>query len=89
MQMKEKPPEIIMIMAKQKQIKSLQRNKNTYRSTVSSSCHAASTDIPEPLSPPSLSSIAPGSSSRLHPVSSQSTVYNNNIDKLVILNKYW
>ena len=38
----------------------------------SSSCWAASTDFAGPLPQPSLSSIAPGRSSRLHPVSTYS-----------------
>ena len=43
----------------------------TYSSS-SSSCHAASTDIPDPLSPLFPSFIASGRSSGLHPVSSNS-----------------
>ena len=45
-----------------------------YKITIvsSSSCHATSTDLRNPLSPHSLSSIAPDRSSRLHPVSAQS-----------------
>ena len=43
-----------------------------YLDTNVSSCHAVSTDIPDPFSPPSLSSIASGRSSGLHPVSAQS-----------------
>ena len=39
-------------------------------SSSSSSCRATSTDIPDPLSPLSLSFIASGRSSGLHPVSS-------------------
>ena len=38
----------------------------------SSSCHATSTDIQDPLSPPHLSFIAFGRSSGLHPISSHS-----------------
>ena len=43
------------------------------RSSSSSSCHAASTDFSDPLSLPSQSSIAPGWSSWLYPVSEQSS----------------
>ena len=41
-------------------------------SSSSSSCRAISTDIPDPLSHPSLQSIASGRSSRIHLVSTQS-----------------
>ena len=53
-------------------ISTLYKITETDISSSSSLCCTASTDLSDPLSPPSLSSIAPGRSSRLYPVSALS-----------------
>ena len=50
-----------------------------------SSCRAACTDIPDPLSPLSLSFIASGRSSELHPISSHSSCMYVCMFELVVL----